>query len=135
MQANDSCPCSGKNLAKLIHPAALTLLSREDQHGYEILQRLGNLRLFHGTKPDARGLYRTLQCMENSGHVTSRWVPSDSGPARRLYQITEGGMACLRRWIDTLHDYRLALDELLNMAEDVACLGIQESGPSVRSNP
>ena len=118
MPPQTSCPCSGKNLAKLIHPAVLTALLTGDMHGYEILQRLGELRLFAGTKPDARGVYRTLQGLEDGEFVSSTWMPSEGGPDKRLYHITDKGVHCARTWIGTLRRYRLALDELLTTAED-----------------
>ena len=114
----ECCPCTGKNLAKLIHPAALTVLVNEDLHGYEILHRLSGLRLFQGSKPDARGVYRALKSMEDAGYVTSSWMSSDAGPSKRLYHITDDGAGCVRMWIATLRSYRLALDELLTVAEN-----------------
>ena len=126
----ECCPCSGKNLAKLIHPAVLTVLASEDLHGYEILHRLGALRLFHGSKPDARGVYRALKSMEDGGYVTSSWMASEAGPSKRLYHITDNGVGCVRAWIATLRSYRLALDELLTVAEDAS--SVAASGTTQR---
>ena len=35
------CPCTGRNLDKLIQPAVLALLAGESMHGYRLVQRLG----------------------------------------------------------------------------------------------
>lgn len=118
MNASESCPCTGQSLPKLIHPAVLAVLLTEQLHGYEVLQRLTGLQLFRGTKPDPRGVYRALRSMEGDGHVSSTWMPSDLGPAKRLYGITEAGKGCVRQWMTTLREYRLGLDELLTTAEE-----------------
>jgi len=118
MNASGPCPCTGRSLPKLIHPAVLAVLLTEQLHGYEVLQRLKSFQLFRGTKPDPRGVYRALRSMEERGYVTSAWTSSDLGPAKCLYRITEVGKSCVRQWVITLRHYRLGLDELLTTAEE-----------------
>jgi DNA-binding PadR family transcriptional regulator len=40
--------------------------------------------------------------MEERGFVTSRWETGGTGPARRLYLMTEEGDRYLARWVDDL---------------------------------
>jgi PadR family transcriptional regulator PadR len=112
----EDCPCAGRNLDKLVQPAILTVLAREDAHGYVLVQRLADLPTFHGDKPDTTGVYRFLRQMEERGLVTSTWDTSETGPAKRLYHLTEAGRGCLGRWVDTLCTYHQALGELLEVA-------------------
>ena len=113
----DTCPCSGKTLAKLIKPAVLMLLVEHDLHGYDIVSKLGHLALLEEHKPDSTGVYRALRAMDESGLVASSWVLSSAGPAKRCYRITDDGLACLQRWLGTLRTYHAAVGALLAMAE------------------
>ena len=116
----EDCPCAGRNMDKLVQPAILTVLGREDIHGYVLVQRIADMPMFHGQKPDATGVYRVLRQMEERQLVTSAWDTSESGPARRLYHLTTAGRACLLRWVETLAGYHDALGELLAMARTVS---------------
>lgn len=44
--------------------------------------------------------------MASKGMVVATWDLSESGPAKKSYQITPAGQQCLRQWIDTLQGYR-----------------------------
>lgn len=112
------CPCNGTNLEKLIHPAVLTLLTTEELHGYSIVLKLQETCMLHGKKPDPSGVYRCLRQMEQQGLVTAIWDVSNSGPAKRLYRITDDGLDCLRTWINTLEDYHRSLGLFLALAKN-----------------
>jgi PadR family transcriptional regulator PadR len=112
----DKCSCTGNNLDKLIQPMILTILAQENLHGYRIVQRIAEKPMFSGQKPDGTGVYRSLKLLEKRGLVTSSWNLSDSGPAKRFYELTEAGMECLLRWIASLELYRQAIGELLDEA-------------------
>ncbi len=114
----DKCPCTGANLEKLIHPAILTLLAEEEQHGYSIMQKLQDTCMLQGKKSDPSGVYRCLKQMEQGGYVTAVWDLSNSGPAKRLYRITDDGLECLKTWINTLEDYRHSIGLFLEFARD-----------------
>jgi poly-beta-hydroxybutyrate-responsive repressor len=107
------CPCSGKTLARLLHPAILHCLSKGPAHGYNLLQQLAELKMFADAAPDHAGVYRTLKQMESKAFVHSQWNLG-SGPARRVFSLTKKGEACLARWRETLEWYRHAIDELLD---------------------
>ena len=109
----ENCPCSGKTLARLIHPAILGALAKGEAHGYEIAQQLAELSSF--AAPDAAGIYRALSVMERDGYVDSHWDAPQAGPARKVFQLTASGRACLGQWRRTLRAYRTDLDRLLAM--------------------
>jgi DNA-binding PadR family transcriptional regulator len=106
-----SCPCTGKTLARLVHPAILGALAKGEAHGYEISQRLTELSSF--AAPDAAGIYRALGAMERDGYVSSHWDAPQAGPARKVFRLTPAGRACLSQWRRTLRAYRSDLDRLL----------------------
>ena len=107
------CPCTGKNLARLVHPAILAVLAQESLHGYRIVERLAAEPMFHDGPPDPAGVYRFLKTMEQEGMVTCSWDLQSSGPARRQYRITDKGIACLDKWLDTLTIYQNSITVLL----------------------
>lgn len=69
--------------------------------------------MFQGHEPDNTGVYRFLNAMEERGLLTSAWDMSDSGPAKKLFDLTTQGRECLAKWVATLREYRLQIGELL----------------------
>ncbi|HEX4240598.1 MAG TPA: PadR family transcriptional regulator [Steroidobacteraceae bacterium] len=66
-----------------------------DLYGYEIAKRLAQ-----GSAPafKAATIYPVLRGLSAAGLLTSRIVPSYSGPPRRYYRITSQGRATLAEW-------------------------------------
>ncbi len=75
-----------------LRPCLLLLLAEGTSHGYELLEQVGSLGL---DRVDPGGLYRCLRAMDEEGLVRSAWEPSTSGPARRTYELTDGGQEWL----------------------------------------
>lgn len=98
-----------------LRTAWLLLLLRDgSNYGYELRRALGARAM----SLDPAVMYRTLREMEKACLISSRWVRSDTGPRRRVYDITEAGRAELRRIaaaITTARDaqttFLVALDE------------------------
>jgi poly-beta-hydroxybutyrate-responsive repressor len=59
---------------------------------------------------NAGTLYRTLRQMEREGLCKSEWEAAGSGPARRMYSITEEGVAYLDAWAQACKQYQRVLD-------------------------
>jgi PadR family transcriptional regulator, regulatory protein PadR len=83
----------------LVALVLLAVLERspEDLYGYEIAKRLqkaneGDALFKEGT------IYPVLRTLSATGLLTSRIVPSYSGPPRRYYRITDEGRAVLQQW-------------------------------------
>ena len=119
MDLNDY-PCSGKTLSKLLQPAVMAVLAREPVHGYRIVHELEQMAMFRDGPPDPTGVYRVLKSMEGKGLVVSSWEFSDTGPAKRRYELTVSGRACLDCWICTLREYSAAVVELLDKVKQAA---------------
>jgi len=94
-------------IARLVEPCLLTLLSERARHGYDLTSALGRF----GLDPEAldSGLvYRALRDMETAGWVTSDWHVGAGGPPRRIYNLTPSGKAALEVWREELgrtHDF------------------------------
>lgn len=118
------CAELGKSLNRLSQPTILCLLAQSETplHGYVIVQQAAHSPMFGGKKPDATGIYRALKRMEEAELVVSRWDTPAEGSAKRLFELTDKGRSCLRRWIDALACYERTLEELREVA--AAALGI-----------
>ena len=94
-----------------LRPCLLLLLREQPSHGYELLERLQPLG-FAGDDPG--GLYRGLRALERDGLLRSAWEPSQSGPDRRIYELTRAGMQELHRRTKALARARDTLDVFLS---------------------
>ena len=107
-------------MSKFVQPAIMAILSGGGLHGYRIIEAAAKSPMFGGCRPNPTGVYRVLRIMEERGLVVSAWDTSDSGPAKRSYQLTNQGRECFRRWIDTLDEHRRAIGKLLGAARRAA---------------
>ncbi len=117
MKTFSDCPCSGATLDRLVQPAILAALTEGPIHGYRLAERIHEMAGQFGEKPDVSGIYRFLKKMETMGLVTSSWEAGETGHAKRLYEITGDGRACLARWTTTLEAYLEAITALLKEAK------------------
>lgn len=110
--AERRCPCQGGTLVRFLQPIILAALTEEPCHGYVLLQKIAQTRLWQEEQPDPAGVYRTLRDMERRGLISSRLDPS-SGTDRKVFALTEEGEACRQSWLETLRQYREGLDEII----------------------
>jgi DNA-binding PadR family transcriptional regulator/Ni2+-binding GTPase involved in maturation of urease and hydrogenase len=125
------CSCSGKSLGRMLRPAILGVLAGAPVHGYVVLQRLEELSMYRDSPPDAGGVYRMLKSMQDEGLVESTWQTGESGPAKRRYELTDTGRACLAEWEETLRAYAEQIKELVGMIEDA----VEEVPPKGHDRP
>jgi poly-beta-hydroxybutyrate-responsive repressor len=97
-----------------IRPCLLLLIAEQPSHGYDLLERLGQIGV---TAIDPGGLYRTLRSMDREGLVTSSWEVSKVGPARRTYQLTDEGREWLHAWAGALRESRNIVSAFLRRYE------------------
>ena len=91
---------------------AVLSATTEDLYGYEIAKRLqraneGEALFKEGT------IYPVLRALSASGYLTSRIVPSYSGPPRRYYRITDEGRALLDQWSGIWRQTRNFVDRFI----------------------
>lgn len=72
-----------------LRPCLLLLLREKPAHGYDLIDSAHALGI---AVADPGGVYRALRGLEQEGLVRSYWEPSDSGPQRRVYELTRAGM-------------------------------------------
>lgn len=74
--------------------AVLSILSKENTHGYQLIVRLREAGL-----GEIRGgtVYPLLARLEESGLVSFAWKHDDSGPAKKIFTLTATGTASFER--------------------------------------
>jgi PadR family transcriptional regulator PadR len=101
----------------LVGLVLLAVLDRsgEDLYGYEIAKRLAIAN--DGASIFKEGtIYPVLRALSAADLLTSRIVPSYSGPPRRYYRITEQGRAVLAEWTSIWQGTRSFVDKFIEKA-------------------
>jgi PadR family transcriptional regulator PadR len=96
---------SGGLPKNFLQPCLLLLVLEQPGYGYDLVARLKPL----GINDDAASVYRALRLLEHEGAVTSAWRTSETGPARRVYRLTDAGEAILREWVRALENTSISL--------------------------
>lgn len=93
-------------------PAFILLaLAQEPRHGGAIHDALAS-RL-PGLKIDTGAIYRALKALEAEGAVSFVWDASASGPARKIYHMTDKGWQSLASWKEEIENRREILSDFL----------------------
>src|SRR4051812_41216897 len=96
--------------------AVLAVVAEQDGYGYDVLRRLRTSGL--ADVGDA-SVYGTLRRLYRGGALTSYVVPSDEGPHRRYYGITDRGREQLAEARASWRDFARALDAILETDVEV----------------
>jgi PadR family transcriptional regulator, regulatory protein PadR len=107
----EGCRCQGSRMRGFVQPRLLLQLLKKPAHGYELMEALGAAA--DEPVPDPGTLYRTLRSLEEDGLVRSAWETGDSGPARRVYELTDQGIEYLHAWAASIRGTRAQLDRFL----------------------
>ena len=96
--------------------AALAVVAEGDGYGYDVVRRLRAAGL--ADVGDA-SVYGTLRRLYRAGALTSYVMPSNEGPHRRYYGITERGRAQLAEAREVWADFSRVLTDLLQTEAEV----------------
>ena len=92
----------------------LAVLQDRPNHGYAIAREIER-RCADALKVGEGALYPALRALEREGMVESAWETQLSGPARRIYTLTDAGYAklaaSLRSWQRFSHAVNAVLGE------------------------
>ncbi|MDH3227710.1 MAG: poly-beta-hydroxybutyrate-responsive repressor [Thermoleophilia bacterium] len=91
-----------------LQPFLLLALESWQGHGYELIRRM---TVFGFEALDGGSVYRTLRQLEKDGLVSSDWDTSKTGPARRVYSLSDAGRAYLDAWAMSLRGYQSMLEQ------------------------
>ena len=110
----EKCDCPSGRMIRFIEPCLLFLLSQKTSYGYELMDKLEQLRFLEDA-PDPAMIYRTLRYLEKEGFVKSKWDTRGAGPAKRNYEITQEGIDLLHGWARGIKQRKDALDKFLGL--------------------
>ena len=83
-------------VAASTEPLILSLLSRDESYGYELIQEVKRLSGDQIKWTDGM-LYPVLHRMEDNGWIKSRWVEVENGRKRKYYSIKKDGQRELQK--------------------------------------
>ena len=104
-------------LKGIIDVAVLAAIADEDGYGYDVVRRLRGSGI---TEVGDASVYGTLRRLYAAGALTSYVMPSEEGPHRKYYGITERGTALLTEWAGVWARFSSAIDGLLTPHTEVA---------------
>jgi PadR family transcriptional regulator PadR len=110
--AGPAGPPTGWSPRDILIPYVLLAVSLQRAHGYLIEEYLRGVGFF---SLEMSTLYRTLRQLEKDGLLRSNWEPGPTGPARRVYSLTDVGRTWLDQWANTLGIYRRMLDQFFGL--------------------
>ncbi|MFN2504681.1 MAG: PadR family transcriptional regulator [Acidimicrobiales bacterium] len=90
----------------------LLLLWESPQHGYELIERLKPFGFDWGDRGFS-GVYHELKKLEERQLVRAALEVSQSGPARRVYQLTPVGAASIEDWAPRMEELQSTIAEWL----------------------
>ncbi len=93
----------------LLRGRLLMHFDREPGYGYDAHKQMRAL----GFPLDRGGLYRALHRMEQDGLLTSEPAPSELGPDRRLYRVTDRGREHLAELVVDATRHAVTLDRFV----------------------
>ncbi|MDO0825452.1 PadR family transcriptional regulator [Desulfosporosinus nitroreducens] len=99
-------------IERSIQAELLLLLGQKASHGYELIQRLNDAD-FKSGEADTATVYRNLRRMDKDGLINSHWEVGESGPGRRLYQLTTQGEESLKIWVQYISQQKAKLEIFL----------------------
>ena len=99
----------------LVLPWILLYLAQGETHGYQLLEKI----VREGLPVDPGILYRTLRSLEEEGAVSSVWNTEGTGPARRVYRLTDAGWELLSIWARFISDLERKLSDFLDSYEKI----------------
>jgi PadR family transcriptional regulator, regulatory protein PadR len=96
--------------------AVLAVVAESDGYGYDVLRRLRGAGM---TQVGDASVYGTLRRLYRSGALTTYVMPSDEGPHRRYYGVTDRGRRQLEEARNVWADFSRTLSTLLNTELEV----------------
>lgn len=94
----------------------LRVACEKPMHGYGMIKRIEELS--EGRHVIKTGtMYTTLRRMEKEGLVESGWEKGDSGPDKRIYEITEQGRAHLKNWLEMIKERKKMMEKMVRFYE------------------
>ncbi|OIP95909.1 MAG: PadR family transcriptional regulator [Syntrophobacteraceae bacterium CG2_30_61_12] len=119
-------PQQGKR-ERYMQPTILLGLYPKPSYGYEIIQNIQKFGFVEGQAPPGM-VYRHLHQLEGDGLVSSEWNTETTGPAKRMYYLTEEGKEMLALWVDYMENQARTLNAFVEQYRLIREQGTEQSG-------
>lgn len=119
-------PQQGKR-ERYMQPSILLGLYPKPSYGYEIIQNIQKFGFVEGQAPPGM-IYRHLHQLEGDGLVSSEWNTEATGPAKRMYYLTEEGKEMLALWVDYMEKQARTLSAFVEQYRLIREEGSEEPG-------
>ena len=96
-------------------PIVLSILSKGESYGYEIIQKVRLLSCERLQWTDGM-LYPVLHRLERAGLIKARWDKAESGRDRKYYHLTPKGQAELARELEHWSTVSSTIDGLQELS-------------------
>jgi len=110
-----------------MQPTILLGLYPKPSYGYEIIQNIQKFGFVEGQAPPGM-VYRHLHQLEGDGLVSSEWNTETTGPAKRMYYLTEEGKEMLALWVDYMENQARTLNAFVEQYRLIREQGTEQSG-------
>lgn len=80
----------------------LRLIYERPAHGYHLMEELQRRDYVPPGRIESGSIYTILRRMEHRELLTSEWEKVEGGPDRRVYKITDEGVAVLRECLEEI---------------------------------
>ena len=94
----------------LVEFCIMIVLRDNEAYGYQIVEQLGNVS---GLEVTESTVYPVLARLARDGCLTSRTVPSQSGPPRRYYRLSPAGRKRLEEMISHWRVIQTSVNQLI----------------------
>ncbi len=88
----------------------LASISQGPSYGYALVQKLNDAGL---SVANEGSVYLVLKRLSSNNLIDSELVPSNTGPARKVYRTTEAGREVLDTWTTDWNEVRIGVDTML----------------------
>ena len=83
-------------------------------YGYKLMETLENRGYVLPERIESGTIYTILRRMERKGFLESEWETTGSGPARRIYHVTDEGLEFLRAGLETMVKRKSLIEDLVS---------------------
>jgi PadR family transcriptional regulator PadR len=101
-------------LKGVLDMCVLASIVEKPSYGYALVRKLNDRGL---ALPNENSIYLVLKRLKANGRIESTLVPSDTGPARKVYHATEAGRDVLTAWTADWHAVRDGVETVLEAME------------------
>ncbi len=97
----------------VLEHCVLAVLASSPEYAFELVRRLSQV---DGLVTSEGTIYPLLARLRRDGLVATTWEPSDAGPPRKYYALTEAGRRTLSAFTAEWTTFTDGVDELLRQA-------------------